>query len=78
MHTVAYLGRGQWTRSTFHRRLKTPTTHTPGPFYYCHLVIEAVSLCVPCAEVLLLEASAGLVAALQFSGNFHAIFRNWI
>ena len=28
------------------------------------------ALCVPCAEVLLLEASGGLVAAPQFSRNF--------
>ena len=32
------------------------------------------ALCVPCAEVLLLEASGGLVTAPQFP----AIFRNWI
>ena len=47
------------------------------------------ALCVPCAEVVLLEASGGSVEALrssrnfpaifpQFLRNFRAMFRNWI
>ena len=32
------------------------------------------ALCVPCVEVLLLEASGGLATAPQFS----AIFRDWV
>ena len=45
-----------------------------------HLLLVHVVVCVPCAEVLLLEASGGpggLVTAPQFSANFPKISRNF-
>ena len=43
--------------------------------FACPPCVVVGALCVPCAEVLLLEASGGLVEALQFSCNFPAISR---
>ena len=53
----------------------------PHCFRNCFLFVQlrAVgALCVPCADMLLLEALGGLVAALQFSRNFPAVFRDGI
>ena len=49
--------------------------------FACPPCVLVGALCVPCAEVLLLEASAGLVRHRNFSAisrNFPAIFRNLI
>ena len=45
-----------------------------NPFLPVPLTCVLVPLCVPCVDVLLLEASEALVAAPQFSRNFPAIF----
>ena len=53
----------------------------PQLFFACPRGVLVGALWVPCAEVLLLEASGGLVMAPQFSRNFHAISAivcNWI
>ena len=43
--------------------------------FTCPPCVLIGALCVPCADVLLLEASGGLVAAPQFFRNIPAIFR---
>ena len=57
----------------------------PQLLFACPPCMLVGALCVPCAEVLLLEASGGLLTAPQFphkspaiSPQFPTIFRNWI